>query len=143
LPIRKGEAALAEYVGKYLDKGFVIKRHSWKGIRRVELGRGSKAWSRCTRVFNWNSPGARVWRARVGGLAGVIHAANLDELRRKLGGRWTYDLRKVILMDSEESWRDFLASVAAQLTYNSVEHSTGQLKTRHRKAKDAVKRAFG
>lgn len=141
LPVRKGEAALAEYVGKYLDKGFVIKRHSWKGVRRVELGRGSNAWSKCTRVFSWNSPGARVWRARVGELAGIIHAANLAVLRRKLGDRWAYDLRNVILTDSEERWRNFLGSVAASLTYQSKEHSTGRLKTRHRKARDAVKLA--
>ena len=106
-------------------------------------GRGSKAWSKCTRVFNWSSPGARVWRARIGELAGVIQAANLDVLRNKLGGRWAYDLRNAILMDGEEKWRDFLGSLAANLTYQSREHSTGQLKTRHRKARDAVKRVSG
>jgi hypothetical protein len=142
VPIRKGEAALAEYVGKYLDKGFVIKRHSWKGVRRVELGRSSRTWSRCTRVFNWNSSGARVWRSRVGELAGIIHAANLDELRRKLGGRWAYDLRDAILTDSEGGWRDFLDSIAANLTYQSKEHSTGQFKIRHRKPRDAITRAI-
>jgi hypothetical protein len=46
-------------------------------------------------------------------------------------------------MDGEEKWRDFLGSLAANLTYQSREHSTGQLKTRHRKARDAVKRVSG
>jgi hypothetical protein len=39
LPIPKGKEAISEYVGKYLEAGLVIRKHSWKGCRRVEFDR--------------------------------------------------------------------------------------------------------
>lgn len=39
LPIRKEAAAFCEYLGKYLGKGFIFRRHEWKGARRVEFGK--------------------------------------------------------------------------------------------------------
>ena len=59
LPLRKCKEAISEYIGKYLEAGLVIRKHSWKGCRRVEFDRRNKTgWLACTRVFAWHSPGA-------------------------------------------------------------------------------------
>ena len=42
LPLRKGKEAISEYVGKYLESGLTLRRHSWKGCRRVEFDRRAK-----------------------------------------------------------------------------------------------------
>lgn len=113
LPIRKGAAALCEYVGKYLEKGFRYRRHEWKGTRRVEISRRhSVEWKRCSRVFTWVSPGARAWRARVGQLAEACGIADFDGLRRRLGSRWAYRMRGAILTSCDEEFAMVLASLA-------------------------------
>lgn len=93
---------------RHLDKGFVIKRHSWKGVRRVELGRGSEVWSKCTRVFAWVSPWTKEWRQRVGEKAAALRVKDYDGLKRKLGRKWAYDLRETIPTVEEEEWREFV-----------------------------------
>lgn len=73
LPIRKCKEAISEYIGKYLEAGLIIRKHSWKGCRRVEFDRRNKIlWLACTRIFAWHSPGAITWRAHVGELARAL-----------------------------------------------------------------------
>lgn len=109
LPIRKGKEAISEYVGKYLEAGLVIRKHSWKGCRRVEFDRRAKnSWLACTRVFAWNSPGAKRWRARVAQLASALGIEDITEIRRRLGPKWAYRLREVITMGSDEDWSSVL-----------------------------------
>ena len=115
LPLRKGKEAISEYVGKYLEAGLTLRRHSWKGCRRVEFDRSAKiGWLRCTRVFAWHSPGAQAWRARVGELGAVLGVADIDGIRRKLGPKWAYRLREVITFGNEEDWGMVLCSLRAE-----------------------------
>lgn len=112
LPLRKGKEAISEYVGKYLEAGLVLRRHSWKGCRRVEFDRRAKdAWLACTRVFAWHSPGGVAWRTRVGEVAAAIGAVDLDAIRKKLGPKWAYRLREAITLANEEHWQAILASL--------------------------------
>lgn len=79
LPLRKGKEAISEYVGKYLEAGLVLRRHSWKGCRRVEFDRRAKsAWLACTRVFAWHSPGAIAWRKRVGEIGAALGVSDMS-----------------------------------------------------------------
>ena len=117
LPLRKGEEAVAEYIGKYLDGGLAIRRHSWKGCRRVEFDRRAKsAWIACTRVFAWNSPGARKWRFRLGELANVIGATEFKHLERLLGKRWAFRLRNTVILSDVVEWREFLQRMSERNT---------------------------
>jgi hypothetical protein len=113
LPIRKGEAAIAAYVGKYLEGGLVIKKHSWKGCRRVECDRRAKQdWFACTRGFAWHSEGATAWRKRVGEVGAVLGVEDTEGICRKLGPKWAYRLRDTIATASEEDWRLVLLCLA-------------------------------
>jgi hypothetical protein len=113
LPVRKCEEAIAAYVGKYLEGGLVIKKHSWKGCRRVECDRRAKEdWFACSRGFAWHSAGAVAWRARVGEVGAVLGVADTAGIKRKLGPKWAYRLRDTITMASEEDWQLVLHCLA-------------------------------
>ena len=113
LPIRKGGAALCEYVGKYLEKGFMFRRHEWKGARRVELSRrNSMAWRRCSRQFAWVSPGAKVWRARVGQLGAACGIRDYEGLRQRFGPRWAYQFRGAIMTSSDKEFGSLVGAMA-------------------------------
>lgn len=89
LPVRKGEAAIAAYVEKYLESGLVIKKHSWKGCRRVEYDRRAKAdCIACSRGFAWHSEGAQAWRMRVAQVAAVLGVNEAEGIVRRLGPKW-------------------------------------------------------
>ena len=106
LPLRKGKEAISEYVGKYLEAGLTMRRHSWKGCRRVEFDRRAKnAWLACTRVFAWHSLGASAWRKRVGELGAALGVVDMDGIRKKLGCKWAYRLREAITLSSAEDWQ--------------------------------------
>ena len=106
LPLRKGKEAISEYVGKYLEAGLTLRKHSWKGCRRVEFDRRAKlAWLACTRVFAWHSLGAKAWRKRVGELGAALGVDDMAGIRRKLGAKWAYRLREAITLGTEEDWQ--------------------------------------
>jgi hypothetical protein len=114
LPMRKGKEEIAEYIGKYLEGGLTIRKHSWKGCRRVEFDRRAKfAWICCSRIFAWNSPGARAWRCRVRELAAALGLSSMDEIRRRLGAKWAYQLRDAIILSNDADW-DLLLRVMGQ-----------------------------
>ena len=111
LPIRKGREAISEYIGKYLEAGLVIRKHSWKGCRRVEFDRRNKiGWLTCTRIFAWHSPGAVAWRARVSELGSALGVLDMDGIRMKLGPKWAYRLRESITLSSTEDWQLLLSA---------------------------------
>ncbi len=115
LPVRKGEEAIAAYVGKYLEGGLVIKKHSWKGCRRVECDRRAKRdWIACSRGFGWHSAGASAWRKRVGEVGAVLGVEDTEGIRRKLGPKWAYRLREAITSASEEDWQLVLHCLAPE-----------------------------
>lgn len=109
LPLRKGKEAISEYVGKYLEAGLTLRRHSWKGCRRVEFDRRAKiGWLACSRVFAWHSAGAIAWRSRVAEFGKAIGVDSMDGIRQKLGPRWAYRMREAITLCSENEWTDIL-----------------------------------
>jgi hypothetical protein len=113
LPLRKGKEAISAYVGKYLEAGLTLRRHEWKGCRRVEFDRRAKnAWLACTRVFAWHSPGAIAWRARVGQIAAALGVRDMEGICRKLGSKWAYRLREAITLGSNEDWQHLLSTLA-------------------------------
>lgn len=115
LPIRK-EGAIAEYIGKYLDKGMCRKIDAWKGVRRFETDRRTSAdWKRCGRLFSWVSPGAAQWRARCRSLAlaiGLADSGDPRDLTQVLGPRWAYSLRGAITTGSDEEFRAICEALA-------------------------------
>jgi hypothetical protein len=112
LPLRKGKEAISEYVGKYLEAGLILRKHSWKGCRRVEFDRRAKlAWLACTRVFAWHSLGAKAWRKRVGELGAALGVEDMAGIRRKLGSKWAYRLRESITLGTEEDWQILLQAL--------------------------------
>lgn len=117
LPLRKGKEAISEYVGKYLEAGLTLRKHSWKGCRRVEFDRRAKeAWLCCTRVFAWHSPGAKAWRARVGEIGHALGVNDMEGIKRRLGCRWAYHLREAITCSTVEEWELILRSLRHRLT---------------------------
>jgi hypothetical protein len=113
LPLRKGKEAISEYVGKYLEAGLMLRRHSWKGCRRVEFDRRAKhEWLSCSRIFAWHSPGAMAWRARVAQIGATLGVGDMTGLQRKLGTKWAYHLRTSITLSSETEWQELLHVLA-------------------------------
>lgn len=98
------------YIGKYLEGGLVIRKHSWKGSRRVEADRRNKlAWLACTRNFAWHSSGATARRQRVGELASALGITELSGIKVRLGKRWAYRMRESITLASRNEWSEMLA----------------------------------
>ena len=119
LPLRKGKEAISEYIGKYLEAGLIIRKHSWKGCRRVEFDRRNKiGWLACTRVFAWHSPGAVAWRARVGELGVALGVFDMEGIRRRLGPKWAYRLREAITLAPKEDWSLLLGILASERNVN-------------------------
>jgi hypothetical protein len=115
LPLRKGKEAISEYVGKYLEAGLQLRKHSWKGCRRVEFDRRAKTgWIACSRVFAWHSPGAIAWRRRVGEIGHALGVTELAGIRLKLGRRWAYSLRENIALSSQEDWSLLISTLTAR-----------------------------
>lgn len=113
LPLRKCKEAISAYVGKYLEAGLAIRKHSWKGCRRVEFDRRNKSeWLSCTRIFSWHSVGASKWRVRVGEVARAIGVWSFSGLREKLGVRWAYHMRDQFTSSSDAEWAEFLRVLA-------------------------------
>ena len=125
LPIRKAKEAISEYIGKYLEAGLVIKKHSWKGCRRVEFDRRNKiGWLACTRVFAWHSAGAVAWRKRVGEVGAALGVEDLAGIGKKLGPKWAYRLRKTITSASEEDWQLVLRCLGPERALSTTIYST-------------------
>ncbi|HVT73941.1 MAG TPA: hypothetical protein VHD61_12465 [Lacunisphaera sp.] len=130
LPIRKGKEAISEYIGKYLEAGLIIRKHSWKGCRRVEFDRRNKTgWLACTRVFAWHSVGMTAWRHRVGEIALAVGASDLSGIAQRLGRRWAYQLRESITLASREEWQLLISVIASNYTVPSTlsERSRGNI----------------
>jgi hypothetical protein len=100
-------------LGRLANSTLVIKKHSWKGCRRVECDRRAKQdWIACSRGFAWHSPGAVAWRARVGEVGAMLGVTDTEGICRKLGPKWAYRLRDTITTASEEDWQLVLHCLA-------------------------------
>lgn len=118
LPVRK-KGAIAEYIGKYLDKGMGHRIDAWKGVRRFETDRRtSDQWKRCGSKFSWVSPGAAQWRNRCRMLAealGIGDTGDCRDISRKLGARWAYSMRGAMITGTDEEFFDRCAELRTTL----------------------------
>ncbi|MGD0207578.1 MAG: phasyl DNA replicon protein arp [Verrucomicrobiota bacterium] len=97
LPIKKTAEGVAKYVGKYVAKHIGQRLPEDKGARLVRYSKGA---SRAGTRFSWvMSPGARMWRAKLGTLCRMLglNSDNYKEfLNEWFGKNWVYHLRPLI-----------------------------------------------
>ncbi|HEY3854411.1 MAG TPA: hypothetical protein VGO67_08475 [Verrucomicrobiae bacterium] len=94
VPLIESPKALASYVSKYIQKGFKHRRAADKGMRLVGC---SKNVSRiCSEQFSWSEGAGRVWRMKLGSLAGMLGYMSNDDFAKALGCRWAYHIRPVM-----------------------------------------------
>ena len=96
LPIISTAQALAVYVSKYISKGFEHRRPEDKGMRLVGSTRNVSRV--CIERFSWAGGGGKLWRAKLGILAGLLNIKSLDEFAERYGPKWAYHLQPVIAM---------------------------------------------
>ena len=91
MPVRKTDEAVAKYIGKYIAKHLESRLRIDKGIRLVEYGRGCRIG---TTKFQFNSPGAWLWRQKLRRFAHQVSPErdiNMEGLARRLGrGKWLF-----------------------------------------------------
>jgi len=96
LPIISTAQALAVYVSKYISKGFKHRRPEYKGMRLVGSTRNVSRV--CNEHFSWVGGGGKLWRGKLGILAGLLNIKSLDEFAEQFGPKWAYHLQPVIQM---------------------------------------------
>jgi hypothetical protein len=96
LPIISTAQALAVYVSKYISKGFVFRRPEDKGMRLVGSTRNVSRL--CNERFSWAAGGGKLWRAKLGVLAGMLNIKSLDGYAEQFGSKWAYHLQPAIAM---------------------------------------------
>lgn len=95
LPIRVSANAVGNYVGKYLTKHLANRRLD---DRRKKMVRYSKGANRYRQQFSWATPGATLWRAKIGVLARSCGGTPDNwRIREHLGPRWAHRLKPVLL----------------------------------------------
>jgi hypothetical protein len=94
LPIISTAEALAAYVSKYISKGFEQRRPEDKGMRLVGSTRNVSRL--CNERFSWASGGGRLWRSKLGILAGMLNVKSLDGFAEMFGPKWAYHLQPAI-----------------------------------------------
>jgi hypothetical protein len=97
LPIKKTAEGVAKYVGKYVAKHIGQRLPEDKGARLVRYSKGA---SRAGTRFSWvMSPGARMWRAKLGAFCRMLglNSDNYKEFLNEWFGRnWVYHLGSLI-----------------------------------------------
>jgi hypothetical protein len=96
LPIISTAQALAVYVSDYISKGFEHRRPEDKGMRLVGSTRNVSRV--CIERFSWAGGGGKLWRAKLGLLAGLLNIKSLDEFAERFGPKWAYHLQPAIAM---------------------------------------------
>jgi hypothetical protein len=94
LPIISTAQALAAYVSKYISKGFEFRRPEDKGMRLVGSTRNVSRV--CNERFSWAGLGGRLWRGKLGILAGLLNIKSLDGFAEQFGSKWAYHLQPAI-----------------------------------------------
>ena len=94
LPIISTAEALAVYVSKYISKGFEFRRPEDKGMRLVGSTRNVSRV--CNERFSWVGLGGRLWRGKLGILAGMLNTKSLDGFAEMFGPKWAYHLQPAI-----------------------------------------------
>ena len=96
LPIKSNGEGIAKYVDKYIGKHMGNRIDADKGARLVSYSGSAR---RCNSRFDWVSPGADLWRAKLGLFVRSAggSAENYSEFMEENYGRgWAYRLGPVI-----------------------------------------------
>jgi hypothetical protein len=96
LPIKKTADGIAKYVGKYIAKHIGQRLPEDKGARLVRYSRGT---NRIGTRFAWASPGANMWRAKLGTFCRMLNlnSGNYTQFLGEWFGRnWVYRLRPLV-----------------------------------------------
>jgi hypothetical protein len=96
LPIKKTADGVAKYIGKYVAKHIGQRLPEDKGARLVRYSRGT---NRAGTRFSWTSPGAYMWRSKLGTFCRMLGLTsdNYKELLKEWFGRnWVYNLGSLI-----------------------------------------------
>lgn len=94
LPVKSSKEAIAFYVGKYVAKHIHVRKAEDKGVRLVAGSRGAMVG---TTRFAWNSPRAKLWRAKVAVTAAACGFSDLGDFSSAFGPRWAYCLQRQII----------------------------------------------
>ena len=94
LPVKSSVDAISKYVGKYISKHIESRLVEDKGVRLVEMSKGTRAG---TTSFAWVTVGSWLWREKVRSWAASHGCANEDEVKMVFGKRWTWFQRKAIV----------------------------------------------
>ena len=97
MPVKSTADAIAKYLGKYISKHIGQRLPEDKGARLVRYSKGT---NRVGTRFSWVSPGAYMWRSKLGAFCRMLHL-NSDNyqtfLKEWFGKNWVYHLRPLIL----------------------------------------------
>jgi hypothetical protein len=105
LPIINTTEALAAYVSKYISKGFEHRRPEDKGMRLVGCTRNVSRL--CSEHFSWVGGGGKLWRAKLGILAGLLNIQSLDEFAERFGPKWAYQLQPAMAVIELPHYEDY------------------------------------
>jgi hypothetical protein len=83
VPLVGSPKALAAYVSKYISKGFKHRRPSDKRMRLVGCSRNVSRI--CSEQFSWVDGAGRVWRLKLGALAGMLAYTSKEDFAKALG----------------------------------------------------------
>ncbi len=117
MPVKSTADAVAKYLGKYISKHLGQRLPEDKGARLVRYSKGT---NRVGTRFSWVSPGAYMWRSKLGAFCRMLNlnSDNYKEFLKEWFGRnWVYHLRpliesiKLAEFFKEEEYRASLRSV--------------------------------
>ena len=96
LPIKKTADGVAKYISKYISKHIGQRSPEDKGARLVRYSKGT---NRAGTRFDWISPGAYMWRSKLGAFCRMLNLNSdnyKEHLKEWFGRNWVYQLRPLI-----------------------------------------------
>jgi hypothetical protein len=96
MPVKSTADAIAKYLGKYISKHIGQRLPEDKGARLVRYSKGT---NRVGTRFSWVSPGAYMWRSKLGAFCRSLHLDSDNYqtfLKEWFGKNWVYHLRPLI-----------------------------------------------
>jgi hypothetical protein len=96
LPVKSTAEGIARYVGKYIAKHIEQREQSDKGVRLVSYSKGAR---RANSSFTWRTPGADLWRFKLGLFCSAMGATSETyntRFKAWFGSKWVFHLGQVI-----------------------------------------------
>ena len=116
-PIESSAEGIAKYVGRYISRHIGNRLPEDKGARLVRYSKGT---NRVSTNFFWNTPGASLWRLKLGTLCRMLNL-NSDNYTEKLqdwyGKNWIQTLGPIVESIKLREYSNFRAM---QLDYPEI-----------------------